>query len=233
MRRVSVTFVAVLTLAAVLTGCGSGGNPRTTTAGAAAANASSSDAASSTNREGADASAWADDDVNVGNFVVSLAHPVAWRSQLSLMGFHYSTINAFFADFAVKDFCKQSDPNSVQCLWADLGSFPEGATLVTVGTSEPPGGVAETASSDGSLTVIDGVQATLVEGDGQGCLGSGADHSRRYTVMRGPSALVIMYCWRGADPALSDAAEASISRTRLTTTPGDSGVTANESSSAS
>jgi hypothetical protein len=209
------TTVRVLTLcvtAVLVTGCA-----RTAAVGALASAAPSS-------TQGVH---WVDQDFHGDGLVVTLDHPVAWRSQLKPLSLHYTAVFGFLANFPLQQFCSHPTSSSFECIWANAGKVPTDGVLVEFGTEgygpgpQPKGQLL----SHGTPTTIDGHRASEQSGNGAGCLGTGADHSLALWIDDGKPAGVfdITFCWLGSNPALAEDVRKAASRLSMRPDPSNSG----------
>ena len=148
---------------------------------------------------------WVDENFHGDGLVVTLHHPIAWRSQLQPLSLHYTTVFGFLANFPLKQFCSNPTSYILECNWANAGKIPPGGVVVEFGTAGyGPGSVQKNRFlSQGTLTTIDGHRAS--EQYGAGCPGSGADHSLAVWIDDGKSVGVfaISFCWLGSSPSLA------------------------------
>jgi hypothetical protein len=162
---------------------------------------------------------WVDENFHGDGLVVTLDHPVAWRSQLEPLSLHYTAVFGFLANFPLRQFCSNPTSHIVECNWANVGKIPTGGVVVEFGTTGfGPGPVKRTQFlSQGTPTMIDGRQAS--ERYGAGCPGSGADHSLALWIDDGKSAGVfdISFCWLGSNPSLAE--DVRLVATQLTLRP--------------
>jgi hypothetical protein len=168
---------------------------------------------------------WVTQSFHGAGLVVSLDHPVSWRSQLQPLSIHYSATFAFLSNFTLQQFCTHPTTSSFECTWADAGTVPTGGVIVMFGTEGygPGPGIPAQLLSEGTPTTVDGRRAA--EQTGTMCLGVGADHRTTYFVDDGqPQGLFdITFCWRGSSTAFAGDVRAVVSRLTLRPDPTDSG----------
>ena len=158
---------------------------------------------------------WTHGEYRGDGLAVRVTHPAEWSSQLQPMSIHYATTLAFLANFTLHQFCGP-EGNSAGCTWANLGTFPPGGMLATIGTWSGLSG--DQLLTQGTRLLLDGKRASEQTSTGQGCLGVGADHSLWVAIDGGARGqLTATFCWRGADPIL--AVQASLVARSLTISP--------------
>jgi hypothetical protein len=168
---------------------------------------------------------WVDENFHGDGLVVTLDHPVAWRSQLQPLSLHYAAVFGFLANFPIKQFCSHPTSYILECNWANAGKVPTGGVLVEFGTTGYGPGPVQKGQflSQGTPTTIDGHRAS--ERYGAGCPGSGADHSLALWIDDGKSAGVfdISFCWLGSNPSLAKDVRMVATRLSLRRDPSNSG----------
>jgi hypothetical protein len=92
-------------------------------------------------------SQWIVQSFHGAGLIVTLDHPVTWRSQLQPLSIHYSATFAFLANFPLQQFCTHPTPSTFSCTWADAATLPPGGMLVEFGT----GGYGPGHTSSGAL----------------------------------------------------------------------------------
>ncbi len=150
---------------------------------------------------------WVAQDFHGDGLVVTLDHPVAWRSQLQPLSLHYIAVFGFLANFPLQQPCTHPTSSSFECTWANAGKVPMDGVLVNFGTDGygPGPEVRGQLLSLGTPTTVDGRRARELSGSGSGCLGSGAAHSLTLWIDDGkPAGLFdIGFCWLGSAPNLA------------------------------
>jgi hypothetical protein len=170
---------------------------------------------------------WVVEDFHGDGLVVTLDHPIVWRSQLQPLSLHYTAIFGFIANFPLQQFCTHPTSSSFECISAHVGKVPMDGVLVRFGTSGygPGSGEKGQLLSQGTPTTIDGRRASERSGNGYGCLGSGADHSLTFWIDDGKPAGVfdIAFCWLGSAPLLAEDVRTVATRLSLRPDPTNSG----------
>jgi hypothetical protein len=150
---------------------------------------------------------WVAQDFLGDGLVVTLDHPVAWRSQLQPLSLHYIAVFGFLANFPLQQPCTHPTSSSFECTWAHAGKVPMDGVLVNFGTDGYGPGLEVRGQllSLGTPTTVDGRRARELSESGSGCLGSGAAHSLTFWIDDGkPAGLFdIGFCWLGSDPNLA------------------------------
>jgi hypothetical protein len=169
---------------------------------------------------------WVEQSFHGAGLVLTLDHPVAWRSQLQPLSLHYSATFGFLANFPLHQFCSHPSPLSFQCTGADAGTLPAGGVVAMFGTEGygPGPGIADALLSQGTATTVDGHRASERSGNGSECLGVGANHDLTFWIDDGRSQGVfdITFCWLGS-ALLSDDVHAVANRLTLRPDPTNAG----------
>lgn len=164
-----------------------------------------------------------------------ISHPPSWRTQLPGRAFHYDDTWAYVGSFGLNRSWCGNPPNSGACIWSQLGRFPDGGILMTIGTYGygPAPGNAGPLLGTGSVLTVAGHRARKTIGSGSSCLGTGADRSVTYDVQDGrpQGALVVSFCSRGLSSGrLGTLAAEVVGSLRLKSAPAGEGVTVGQAS---